>query len=267
MIVKIILAVTISVVLGCGYFYFRQENIIFYPDVLPPDFKYSFSERFDELTLQVDGAAINALHFKTERPRGVILYFHGNAGNLSGWGEVAFDFTKRGYDILIPDYRGFGKSTGKIKNEEMLHGDAAVAYKYLKERYPENQIIIYGRSVGTGIAVYLAKSINPRMIILESPFFSMKDLAKYHHPFMPEYLIGLILKYPMRTDLWIADVSCQIYIFHGTKDDIVPYSSSERLLKLIKTEKELIIIPGGGHNDLSDFTLYQEQLNHILGEK
>jgi len=103
MIVKIILAVTISVVLGCGYFYFRQENIIFYPEVLPPDFKYSFSDRFDEITLQVDGAAINALHFKTERPRGVILYFHGNAGNLSGWGEVALDFTKRGYDVLIPD--------------------------------------------------------------------------------------------------------------------------------------------------------------------
>jgi hypothetical protein len=105
------------------------------------------------------------------------------------------------------------------------------------------------------------------MIILESPFFSLKDLAKYHHSFMPASLIGLILKYPMRTDLWIPDVTCPVYLFHGAKDDIVPCSSSERLLKLIKTEKELIIIPGGGHNDLSDFTLYQEQLNHILGEK
>jgi alpha-beta hydrolase superfamily lysophospholipase len=262
--IKIVFAVTISFGIGCGYFYFRQENILFYPETLPSDFKYSFSERFDEITLPVDGAAINALHFKTEHPRGVILYFHGNAGNLSGWGEVSSDFTKRGYDVLIPDYRGFGKSTGKIKNEEMLHRDAAVAYTYLKERYPEDQIIIYGRSVGTGIAVYLAKSVKPRMIILESPFFSLKDLAKYHHPFMPAELLGLILKYPMRTDLWISDVSCPIYLFHGTKDDIVPYSSSERLLELIRTEKVLVTITGGGHNDLSDSMFYQEQLDRIL---
>lgn len=264
MFVKIILVVTISLALGCGYFYFMQENIIFYPESLPSDFKYNFPARFEELTLNSDGAAINTLHFKTAHPKGVVLYFHGNAGNLSGWGEVALDFTKRGYDVLIPDYRGFGKSTGKIKNERMLHADAAVAYAYLKERYRENQIIIYGRSVGTGIAVYLAKSIKPRFIILESPFFSLKDLAKYHHPFMPESLIGLILKYPMRTDLWIPDLTCPVYLFHGTSDDIVPYSSSERLLKLIKTEKSLIAIPGGGHNDLSDFNLYQEQLDRIL---
>jgi fermentation-respiration switch protein FrsA (DUF1100 family) len=146
----------------------------------------------------------------------------------------------------------------------MLHDDAGVAYAYLKEHYRENQIIIYGRSVGTGIAVYLAKSVTPRMVVLESPFFSMTDLAKYHHPFMPVSLIDLILKYPMRTDLWIPDVTCPVYLFHGTKDDIVPYSSSERLLKLIKTEKELITIPGGGHNDLGDFNLYQEQLDRIL---
>jgi len=264
MIVKIILVVTISFALGCGYFYFMQENIIFYPESLPPDFKYNFPARFNDLTLNADGATINALHFTTAHPKGVILYFHGNAGNLSGWGEVALDFTKRDYDVLIPDYRGFGKSTGKIKNEEMLHRDAVVAYTYLKERYPEKQIIIYGRSIGTGIAVYLAKSVMLRMIILESPFFSLKDLAKYHHPFMPTSLIGLILKYPMRTDLWIPDVTCPVYLFHGTNDDIVPYNSSERLLKLIKTEKELITIPGGGHNDLSDFTLYREQLDRIL---
>ena len=264
MLIKIAFAVIISIGLGCGFFYFRQENIIFYPEVLPPDFKYSFPTRFDEITLPVDGAAINALHFKTENPRGVVLYFHGNAGNLGGWGEVALEFTRRGYDVLIPDYRGFGKSAGKIKNEEMLHRDAAVAYNYLKERYPENQIIIYGRSIGTGIAVYLAKSVKPRMILLESPFFSLKDLAKYHHPYMPAQLLGLVLKYPMRTDLWISDVSCPVYLFHGTKDDIVPYSSSEQLFKLIKAEKKLVTIPGGGHNDLSDFSLYHEQLDKIL---
>ena len=144
-------------VVGCGVFYFRQENMIFYPEALPPDFQYSFPARFDEVTISVDGAVINALHFKTDTPKGAIVYFHGNAGNLSGWGEVALDFTRLGYDVLIPDYRGYGKSTGKIYSEKMLHRDAAVAYDYLKGRYQEDQIVIYGRSIGTGIAVVSRK--------------------------------------------------------------------------------------------------------------
>ncbi len=263
-VLKITVAVIASFALGCGLFYVRQENIIFYPEALPPDFSYSFPGRFEEITLPVDGAAINALLFKAENPRGVVLYFHGNAGNLHGWGEVAPEFTGRGYDLFITDYRGFGKSTGKLKNEDMMHRDAAVAYNYLKERYPENRIIIYGRSIGTGVAAYLAKSARPRLLILETPLFSLLDVAKYHHPYMPLKLLVLVLKYPMRTDVWIPDVSCPIYIFHGTEDDIVPYSSSERLFKLIKAEKKLVTVPGGGHNDLSDFNIYHEGLDGIL---
>ena len=264
MLLKIVLVITVGFAFGCGFFYFTQEGMIFYPSVLPPDFKYSFPARFDEITLPVDGAMINALHFKTENPKGVILYFHGNAGNLSGWGDIAVDFIRRGYDVFIPDYRGYGKSTGKIKSEKMLHLDAAVVFNYLKRHYPEDRIILYGRSLGSGIAVYLAKTARPHMIILESAFLSMRDIAAYHYPFIPGKMLDLGLKYPMRTDLWISDVTCPVYLFHGTADDIVPYSSSERLLKLIRTESRLIKIPGGGHNDLSDFNLYQEELDRIL---
>ncbi|HEX7535362.1 MAG TPA: alpha/beta fold hydrolase [Syntrophales bacterium] len=261
---KLLLVAILGFIVGCGVFYFRQENMIFYPEALPPDFQYNFPARFDEVTLGVDGAAINALHFKTDNPKGAIIYFHGNAGNLSGWGEVALDFTRLSYDVLIPDYRGYGKSTGKIRSEGMLQDDAAAAYRYLKERYPENQIIVYGRSIGTGIAAYLARESKPRMLILESPIFNMRDLAGYHYPLMPGVLVAWILKYPMRTDLWIADVPCPVYLFHGTEDDVVPYNSSERLLKLIKTQSRLITIPGGGHNNLSDSPLYHEELKRIL---
>ena len=264
MLLKIVLVIIVSLAFGCGFFYFTQESMIFYPSVLPSNFEYSFPARFDELTLPVDGAKVNVLHFKRESPKGVILYFHGNAGDLSGWGDVAVDFTRRGYDILIPDYRGYGKSTGKIKNEEMLHNDAAAVYDYLKGEYPEDQIILYGRSLGTGIAVHLAQTNRPRMIILESAFFSMKDVAAYHYPFLPGRILDLGLKYSMRSDKWISSVTCPVYLFHGTADDIVPYGSSEQLLKLIRTESRLIKIPGGGHNDLSDFTVYQEELERIL---
>ena len=262
--VKLLLVVILGFIVGCGVFYFRQENMIFYPEALPPDFQYNFPARFDEVTLSVDGAAINALHFKTDNPKGVIIYFHGNAGNLRGWGEVALDFTRLSYDVLIPDYRGYGKSTGKIRNEAMLHRDAAVAYNYLEERYRENQIIIYGRSIGTGIAAYLAKETQAAHAHFRVAHFQHAGPRKYHYPFMPSMLVALILKYPMRTDLWIADVPCPVYLFHGTEDDVVPYNSSERLLKLIRTQSRLITIPGGGHNNLGDFPLYHEELERIL---
>jgi len=107
-----------TLIAGCS-----QENLIFFPEILPPDYKYTFSQPFEEATVPVEGATINAVLFRSANPKGVILYFHGNAGSLRTWGDVAGDFTSRGYDILIPDYRGFGKSTGSISNEKMLLAD------------------------------------------------------------------------------------------------------------------------------------------------
>ena len=104
-----------SIFMGCS-----QESLIFYPEILPPDYPFAFSEPFEEVTVPVEAATLNALLFKAPNAKGVILYFHGNAGSLRTWGDVAGDFTSRGYDILIPDYRGFGKSTGNISNEKQL---------------------------------------------------------------------------------------------------------------------------------------------------
>ena len=126
--------------------------------------------------LPVDGGAIHALLLKTERPRGVVLYFHGNAGSLRTWGDIAPEFTSRGYDILIPDYRGFGKSTGQLRDEAMLLQDGMAAYAHLARHYPEGRIVVYGRSIGTGIAAYIARTERPGMLMLESPYF---DLIPY----------------------------------------------------------------------------------------
>jgi uncharacterized protein len=259
-----ILAILAFCLLGCSVMYFNQENMIFYPEALPPDFKYRFPARFEEINLPVAGATINALHFRAEQPKGVVVYFHGNAGSLREWGEVATDFTGKGYDTFISDYRGFGKSTGRIKNEAMLHEDAAAVYAHVRETFAEDRIILYGRSIGTGIAVKLARANLPRMVILESPYVSFLDLAAHHYPLIPRPLLGLLLKYTLRTDLWIPEVACPVYLIHGTQDEIIPYDSSVRLLKLIKADGRLITIPGGMHNNLADFPLYHEQLAAIL---
>ncbi|MEK7826436.1 MAG: alpha/beta fold hydrolase, partial [Thermodesulfobacteriota bacterium] len=102
-----------SIFIGCS-----QESLIFYPEILPPDYPFAFSQPFEEVNVPVEAATLNALLFKAQNAKGVVLYLHGNAGSLRSWGDVAGDFTSRGYDILIPDYRGFGKSTGNIANEK-----------------------------------------------------------------------------------------------------------------------------------------------------
>lgn len=244
---------------GCS-----QENLIFFPETLPPDYKFSFAPPFDDITIPVNGGMLNALLFKTDKPKGVVLYLHGNAGSLRTWGDIATEFTRRGYDILIPDYRGFGKSTGKIKDEAMLLQDGLTAYTYLNHHYPEERIVIYGRSIGTGMASYIAREKRPRMLILESPYFNLVDLAAHHYPFVPVFFIQSFLRYPLRTDLWIGKVSCPIYIFHGARDVIIPCDASERLVKLTGGRGQLIRVEGGGHNDLADYGLYQQKLSAIL---
>ena len=248
-----------TLIVGCS-----QENLIFFPEILPPDYRYTFSEPFEEATVPVEGATLNAFLFKAANAKGVILYFHGNAGSLRTWGDVARDFTSRGYDILIPDYRGFGKSTGNIANEKQLLDDGLAVYRMLTKTWPENRIIVYGRSIGTGVATFLARSGGPRMLILESPFLSLIDLASHHYPFLPRPIISMFLRYPLRNDRRIGEVACPVYLFHGAKDDIIPFDHSVRLERLIRSPHRLIRIEGGGHNDLSDFGAFDRELDQIL---
>jgi len=258
----------IIILTGMGYFYFIQEDVLFQNATLDQDHVFSYDEPFEELFLETEkGARINALYFKTFRPKGVVLYFHGRGGNLADrWGKFSREFTKRGYDFFIMDYRGFGKSTGKL-SEQALCDDASKCYEYLMDIYPENQIVVYGRSLGTGIATYVASNKNPKMLVLESPYFSILDLTPRQKPYLPRLLIPLLLKYHFRTDQWIVKVHSPIHIFHGTKDELIPYDSSTRLLKLLKNKIDANLIPieDGKHNHLQHHPKYQSELDEILG--
>ncbi len=248
-----------TLITGC-----TQEQMIFHPETLPADYRYTFSGLFTEVNIPVAGAVINALHFRVPHPRGTVLYFHGNAGSLRTWGEIAGDFTSRGYDLLIPDYRGFGKSTGKIDGERQMLDDAGTIYDYLRKIVPENRIVVYGRSIGTGVAAYVAKNGKPHLLVLESPFYSLADLAAHHYPLLPRELISLALKYPFPTDQWLPEVACPVFLIHGDKDDIIPFDASVRLEKLIRSPHRLIRVAGGGHSDLGEFGLYDRELDQIL---
>jgi hypothetical protein len=259
-----LLAAVLFILMNWGCMFLKQEEMIFYPEKLPPDFRFSYPGRFDEHNIAVQGASLNALHFKVAQPKGIVLYFHGNAGSLREWGDVAPDFTRRGFDLFIFDYRGFGKSTGHIESEKALLEDAQAVFAFVKKIYPEDRIVLYGRSIGTGPVVYLAGANKPCMLLLESPYLSLLDLASHHYPLIPKPILKAVMKYPLRSDLWIPEVGCPVYLFHGGRDDIIPSHASERLAKLIRTGHELIFIPEGSHNNLGDFPQYQRALDRIL---
>ncbi|PWK18147.1 hypothetical protein LV89_04174 [Arcicella aurantiaca] len=266
---KIIRNVLIYFVLACvallALAIIFQEKLIFRNTKLTMDYQFQFKSDFEEIWLEPEaGVRLNGLYFKTDSThrKGLIIYFHGNADDLKRWGKYAEDFTKNNYDVLMFDYREFGKSTGTL-SEKALHTDARYVYSWAKKRFPEDKIVVYGRSLGTGIATRLASENNPKMLLLETPYFSLIDVGESYFPMLP---YNLLLRYKMRTDLCIQAVKCPIHLFHGTKDEVVPYQSSIKLAKLLnkKPSEILTTIPEGKHKNLGEFQAYHRALKRLL---
>ena len=248
-----------SILIGTFVF---QKYIIFQPKKLDTEFQFAFDQPFEELFLTTpDSEQLNALYFKTKlESKGLVLYFHGNADNLDRWGNYASDFTKRGYDFFILEYRGYGKSTGK-PDEAKFYEDAQLTFDWALKNYSSSQIIIYGRSLGTGVASHLAVDNDFRLLILETPFDNVETLFKMRSPggFLP---LPIKTKFP--NDQHLKEINQPIYIFLGTKDRVVPNSSTEKLRPLLKPSDRLITIEGGGHKNLNTFEKYQTELDSIL---
>jgi len=244
-------------------FHFLQKQIVFHPKVLTKDYVFKFDAPFEELFLETaDSITLNALYFKTEKEssKGVILYFHGNSDNLQRWGQFATDFTSKGYDFFAMDYRGFGKSEGKIE-EHKFYEDAHFVYNWLKDQYESNQIIIYGRSLGSSVASNLAADVKARMLILETPFDNLKG-AIAHRKFSIN--IPFKLDYEFANDRYLPYIKYPIYIFQGTKDKIVPYQSALQLKPLLKENDIFFTIDDGKHKNLNTFAAYHQYLSEIL---
>jgi pimeloyl-ACP methyl ester carboxylesterase len=243
--------------------YFVQEKLIFKPEKLKKDFAYKYDVPFEELNFYPEpNVVINGLHFYKEKPLGLVLYFHGNSRSIKGWAKYAKDFYRYNYDVVLVDYRGFGKSTGK-RTEQNLHDDMHNVYNKLKEKYGENHLIVYGRSMGSGFATNLAAQNNPRYLILDAPYYNFKKVVERFLPFLP---VRFVLRYHLRTDNWIQQVKCPTYILHGTKDWLIPINHSEQLRAKNPKQITLITIEGGGHNNLPNFPEYHNFIRDILQE-
>jgi len=241
--------------------YLIQERFIFKPEKLRQDFVYKYDIPFKELFIDVaPGVTINGLHFYAKEPLGLILYFHGNTRSIKGWAKYAKDFYRYHYDVVLVDYRGFGKSTGRKSEKEMLN-DVQVVYDTLAVQYNEHHIIVYGRSLGSGFATKLASDNSPRYLILDSPYY---NFAKAVQRFIPILPMRFVLRYQLQTDKWIRKVNCHTYIIHGSKDWLIPISQSEKLQQLNPRKITLITIEDGGHNNLPSFPEYHNFLRDIL---
>ncbi len=243
--------------------YFFQERILFHPQSLDRDYHFDFGtgSGFEEIFITApDKSRLHALLFSQTDPLGIILYFHGNAGSLAGWGWVSNDLLPYGYEILIPDFRGYGKSSGKL-SEAKLFSDAQLWYELCQSRFPEEKILIYGRSLGTGMATQIASLNRPNRLLLENPFYNMAELAKKHFPGFPHHQL---LRYPFRNDRYIQEIQCPIFVVHGTADEVVPYESGKRLVTSRDQDVRFWTINGGGHNNLSTYPDYYRFLKEAL---
>jgi len=260
-----LLQIALYIITGIAFLsvlaYFLQEKFIFKPEKLKQDFVYRYDAPFEELFFDIEpGVRINGLHFKVDNPLGLVLYFHGNSRSIKGWAKYAKDFYRYQYDVVLVDYRGFGKSTGKRNERDMLK-DMQFVYEKLAAKYHENHIIVYGRSLGSGFATKIASDNKPRYLILDAPYFSFKKAIERFLPFLP---VRYVLRYHIRTDIWISKVNCHTYILHGTKDWLLPISNSEKLQAINPRKITLIRIPGGGHNNLPSFPEYHNFIRDIL---
>ncbi len=245
--------------------YYLQDYFLFKPEKLPDDFQFYYeNQEVEEYFLETtDGGRINGLHFKTEKPRGIVLYLKGNSKSMKGWGKFAVDFTRHNFDVLMVDYRGFGKSIGKRTQKAIAH-DLQLVYNKMKENVDERYIILYGRSLGSGFATKLASINNPRMLILDAPYYSLTKVTGRYMPFMP---LSVIIKYPMPTYKWLKYVNCRIHIIHGTNDKLIPFSSSVKLSKIKPELTRLYPVIGGGHKNLNNFKSYHRMLGEIINFK
>ncbi|MEJ7589878.1 MAG: alpha/beta fold hydrolase, partial [Ferruginibacter sp.] len=165
-------------VFGIALFYL-QQYFLFHPAPLARDYKYKFDMPFMEVEIPFNGTdTMNMVKFfpsDTTKKKGVVLYFHGNRGNINRYKRFVGNFTRHGYEVWMTDYPGFGKSVGE-RNERILYQQAEQVYKMALTKFQEDSIIIYGKSFGTGIASYLASVKDCNQLILETPYYSIPDL-------------------------------------------------------------------------------------------
>ncbi len=244
-------------------FYFLQDLFLFHPTSLPQQYAFTFQQPFKEINISIakEKRNLNIIQFTVpdSLQKGIVLFFHGNRRNVERYAVYVPYFTKNGYAVWMPDYPGFGKSTGK-RTEQRINNDALLLYNMAAKETDAGNIIIYGKSIGTGVATQLA-SVKPcKQLILETPYYDINTLIRHY---LPIYPTGMMIKYKFLTYLNLKNVHAPVTILHGTDDEVIPYQQAKRLQELYP-QIELVTIKGGKHNNLLKYPQFQKKLDSLL---
>lgn len=246
----VIIVISAGIYIGIAtLLFFSQAKYVYYPD---------FPSRTIDMTPKDIGLDYEKIVFKTrdninlvgwfipnQQAQGTILFCHGNAGNMSHRLASIQMFHDLGLSTFIFDYRGYGESQGNVSERGTYH-DVEAAWNYLnvERSIDQDDIIIFGRSLGGAIATWCAEKFKPRMLIIESTFTSITDIAAALYPYLP---VRLLSRYRYKTAEYIKDVRCPVLIIHSTDDEIVPLKHGQKLFKIANTPKEFLPIKGS-HN-------------------
>ena len=259
--IKIVIAFLALGILLMIIAFVSQEKLVFFPEKLSKNHQFPFKVKFEEkFYVMEDSVKLHGILFKADSSKGVVYYLHGNAGSTSSWGGISDIYTQHNYDLLLIDYRGYGKSEGKIVSEKQMYTDVQKIYDELKAEYSEDKIVVLGYSIGTGLASMLAAKNNPKQLLLLAPYYNFPDLVRQIYPIVPRFII----KYKFMSSNFLPKTEAPIAIFHGTDDDLIPYSCSERLYEHCKPEDKLFLIDNLGHNGINEDEKFQAELAKIL---
>ena len=230
--------------------YVAQRGLMYFPEGFrtePAD--AGLPEAAEVLLDTADGARVIVWHIPPRDGRPVWLYFHGNGGALRYRVDRFRQLTAQGEGLVALSYRGYAGSTDR-PSEAGLIADARAAYDFAAKRYGAERILLWGESLGSGVALALAAERPVARIVLEAPFVSAVDIAAGVYPFLP---VRLLMKDQFRSDLRVAKVTAPVLVMHGDRDEVVPISSGQRLYKLITSPKRFVRLAGGGHENLGSF--------------
>ena len=263
----VLLAIGAIYVGAVGWLYFRQERLLFEPDPLPLDEPICKDPDAREFFIDVPDARLSVAHMQCPNPRGVFFFLHGNSGNLKKWFVELDAFRQANFDVVMFDYRGFGKSSGQIESEEQLRADVNAVWRHFAPMYEGRRVVISGQSLGTGLAAGLSAQLAslgraPDLTMLVSPYSSMQALAAELYPWVPQQ----VLRYPLHTLTHAAKLLGPVMLIHGDKDELIPIHHSEQLCSAMgKAKAELLRVTGAGHSDVHQFPTVRKALMSALG--
>jgi uncharacterized protein len=227
--------------------YFAQRALMYFPDrTRTPPAQAGLPEAEEVIIETADGEKLVAWYVPAAEGRPVVIYFHGNGGALVHRIRRFRGLIANGNGLVALSYRGYGGSSGS-PTEEGLLADAAAAYAFAAARYPVQRIAVFGESLGTGVAIWLAATSPVARVILQAPYTSIVEVGAAAYPFLP---VRFLLKDSYRSDERIGGVSAPVLVIHGARDRVVPIEFGERLYALIRAPKKFVRFPEGGHVDL-----------------